>query len=1084
MFARSIIRFCCWLGLGTVLGLAQAPVGSLNGSVHDPSGAVMPGVAITVTNKGTGAARQLVTGSDGSFNATSLAAGAYSVKAEATGFSTLVQDATVQVGQTATLDLVMQVGETNEVVSVQAEAAQIDYDSHEINGVITRQRIQNLPLNGRDFLQLAMLEPGVSVSASNVGEYNQNFNVSILGASSSNNAVRITVDGATVQDSVTGGTQQNFSQEVVQEFQLSSTNFDLSTGIGAGGAINIVTRSGGNNFHGSLFFFYRDHNLSAFPTLAHDPGEPSSPYFARKQEGYWFGGPVKKDKLFFFSSYERTDQVALFSSFPTDPLLFHFGVNADSPSHVNDFTERLDWRISNKHTAFLRYSHDGNASLAPPATGDFPSDWNYNTNWADSGVFSLISVLTPNTANEFRYSMTYWSNKLMPPTASQCPAPCLGYGGPNINIIGVSNFAIGQADNVPQSRVLRRHIFADNITSQKGRHSLKFGGYWEYQKGTGTYAYAQPAVEYLWNPGDVQAYNQGLAAAGLSGYQIPIPSSFNTLQDVLQLPVYGFDIGYSPYGDINQPPEWMPGGADHDNLFHVYFEDTFKLRPRFSLNYGLAWSYESNALNHDITKPAYLAPIFGANGLGTELHSPHNFSPMLGFAWTATSDNKTVVRGGAAIYYDTWDVFNRLIERALMGPIGTGRVLLPDTLLSSITLAGCSFPGTAPTTLGSQPTCFNGLDFYNPQTGRGLLTSVTGNPSVPTCADPSRGGLGCALLGQAKALDPSASNIQLFKTAPMNSLIPQNFRLDYSEHVSLGVERQLRDDLMLSADFVFRQFLHTQMGTDLNHYYSTAGPVIPACTSFNDVLNPMTPCSNGEIEANISGGTSHYIGLLMSLNKRFSHRTSGTLSYAYADQTGFNGVTSGIGVIDLNNWGASYGPQAGHQTLTGSIVVDLPWNFEFSGITSFQSAPPITPYLAGVDLTGSGAVQAGETVGSPLPGIGYNQFNISAGTGKLQQLVGQYNQTYGANLVLPPGFGFQHSFNSQDIRLTKIFKLGSEQRTLSIFGECFNVFNIANLTGYSYALNAPNFGIPTQRALNIFGSGGPRAFQFAARFSF
>jgi len=130
-------------------------------------------------------------------------------------------------------------------------------------------------------------------------------------------------------------------------------------------------------------------------------------------------------------------------------------------------------------------------------------------------------------------------------------------------------------------------------------------------------------------------------------------------------------------GDINQPPSYDHGAADHDNTFHFYWQDAWRVKPKFSLNYGLAWTYESNALNYDLTKPEYLAPIFGAGNLGHEKHQPYNFSPMPGFAWTATRDNKTVVRGGAGVYYDTLNIEERLLERAMSGPNGTGRALLP-----------------------------------------------------------------------------------------------------------------------------------------------------------------------------------------------------------------------------------------------------------------------------------------------------------------------------------------------------------------------------------------------------------------------
>jgi hypothetical protein len=1063
---RPGVSLFCLAVWCAALGLAQAPVGSLTGTTHDSSGAVMPGVAITVTNKDTGLERQIVTSPEGIFSAASLPAGDYTVKAAAAGFRTLEQSATVQAGQVTTVDLELQVGAETEVVSVQGEAPQIDYDSHAIAGVITRERIQNLPLNGRNFLQLAMLEPGVTASPNNVGQYNKQFDVSILGASSANNSVRITVDGATVQDSITGGTQQNFSQEDVQEFQLSSTNMDLSTGIGAGGAVNVVTRSGGNDFHGSGFFFFRDHNMSAYPYLARDPNAPESPFFARRQSGYWFGGPIKKDKLFFFSSLEHINQTGVFSAFPSDPLLQALGANSESPYHANELTERLDWRISAKHNAFLRYSHDGNNSYAPPGIGDLPSNWNVNTNWADSGVFSLISVLTPSTANEFRYSMTYWSNSNLPPAAGQCPAPCLGLGGPMFTVFGVNNFALGQAANAPQTRVLRRHIFADNLSMQKGTHFIKFGGYWEYQKGTGTYAYADPAAAELWSPQQVLAFNATVPAQ----YQIAIPSTFNTLTDLLRLPVFGFQMGV---GDPIQPPLFNRGAADHDNLFHLYAEDTWKIRPRFSLNYGLAWSYESNALNHDLTKPAYLAPIFGANGLGYEQHSPYNFSPMLGFAWTVTKDNKTVIRGGAAIYYDTWDVFNRLIERVILGPVGTGRALLGDSVffpsISALNGFGNLPPGLQPTSLSSQPTTFRAAEL---------------NLLLPVFAAGAQ-----KELGPPGNTDLSVRNVQLFKTG--QGLIPQNFRLPYSEHASIGIQREVRPDLVVSADFVFRQYLHQLIaGTDLNHFYSAAGPVIPKCQP-GQALNTAVECSTGVIEADIDGARSHYKGLLLKADKRFSHRTTATLAYAYASQVGYNGL------LDNSNWMASWGPQAGHQTLTGSIVVDLPRGFQLSGITTFQSATPFQPYLAGIDLNGNGAVEStGETVigGTPLPGGGYNQFGVSMGKGALAQLVNQFNQNYAGkttplgqiipSIALPADYSLPRSFTSQDLRLTRIFRLHSDRWKLSMFGEVFNIFNVANLTFYNAALNAPGFGQPSQRTPNIFGTGGPRAFQLGSRLTF
>src|ERR1039457_4871965 len=178
-----------------------------------------------------------------------------------------------------------------------------------------------------------------------------------------------------------------------------------------------------------------------------------------------------------------------------------------------------------------------------------------------------------------------------------------------------------------------------------------------------------PAAITLFSPGEVRQLAPSLTAL--------IPQTFRTVADVLSLPLENFIFGI---GDINQPPAFQRSQADHDRLFHFYWQDTWKLHPNFAFNYGLAWSFESNALNHDLTKPQYLAPIFGTAGLGHEQHSYLRFTPAAGFAWSLPG-NRTVIRGGGGIFYDTLNIETRLVERAYLGPLGTGYLPLPGSII-------------------------------------------------------------------------------------------------------------------------------------------------------------------------------------------------------------------------------------------------------------------------------------------------------------------------------------------------------------------------------------------------------------------
>src|SRR6185295_12642561 len=268
---------------------AQVPTGTIVGTVTDPSGAVIANATVTVTNKNTGASRIIQTAENGAFSAPSLSPGTYEVRVEMTGFATNVRAIEVTTGATSSVSIGMQVGTAKEIVDVQAEGTTINLESHTVQGVVTRQQIDNLPLNGRSFLNLAQLEPGVMVAPGNPAQFNAQFNVSVLGGPASHTA--ITVDGGNIRNPVEGGTGQNFSQEVVQEFQLSTTNFDLSTGITAFGAINIVTRGGTNDYHGTGYFYFRDHNTGAYPSLKRNT-ITEDPFFARRQSGFSIGGPI------------------------------------------------------------------------------------------------------------------------------------------------------------------------------------------------------------------------------------------------------------------------------------------------------------------------------------------------------------------------------------------------------------------------------------------------------------------------------------------------------------------------------------------------------------------------------------------------------------------------------------------------------------------------------------------------------------------------------------------------------------------------------------------------------------------------
>jgi hypothetical protein len=1085
--SKSMLTMCTLSALGFA-AFAQVPTGIISGTVTDESGAVIPFAKISITNKATDSARAALTSAEGYFSAPALAAGEYEVRCEQSGFRIEQRGATVVAGGSTTVNFRMEVGTTKEVVNVEAATAQINYDSHAIQGVIQRASIEDLPLNGRAYMQLAALEPGVTVSAGSTSQFNTLFNVSVLGAG---NRTLFAIDGGNVSDNIdTGGgnSSMNFSQEVVQEFQLSTVNFDISTGITDGGAINVVTRSGSNNFHGSAYFYYRDHNIAAYPGLQRNPLDPN-PFFARRNPGASLGGPLKKDKLFFFFNYEYFNQVQAVTTQSTDPAFALLNGTYGSPYVGKTFSLRFDYHLSDKQSLFARYSHDGNSGFGQSLEFGDPSNWTRNTNWADQSIIGLTSSLTPNIVNDLRVQYNYWNNKDAQSVSADCSGPCVAGVLPNFfTFVGSNEPAIGPNFNAPQGRNTRRFELIESLIWQKGSHRLKFGGDMNPTYSNGLWGFCTPMCMGAFSPTFVRnTLIPAIGAAGVAALFPTLPTVLHSDADALNLPILTQPASIFSgvgVGAISTPAPYGYDSQKKFDQFRAYFQDTWRLSTRLTVNFGLAWNAQTGFYNTNLPKPQYLAPILGAgpDNLGPTVNNTKEFQPAFGFAWKPFNDNKTVIRGGGGIYWDSTPGYYKLREAPSIGPLGDGRSTLAASAFTNM------YPGILDFSAGGTP-----IPVGSP-IPIGHLTNMTVaafqaivNAELPAIqaqlapSNPQRSGP-----YTVTGLDVAKQGVEIY---------PTHNPLARSYQTSIGVQRDIGHGMVLTVDWARRQGENVSLGeVDMNlftrYINHVQTPVIPACTAKQQYV-PGIECSSGAITFWTDQGRAVYDGMLAKLSKRFQNRYQFTASYALQKALDES-------VWNLTNWMAGYGEYLPHHNLTVSGLVELPWKINLSMNSTFLSRTPQTANVANLELPGT--VQSGSS--EPLPGLAYGCLAAGCGQGALANAVSAFNSTIAGTknyaggtispLALPSNYQFGDPTISQDFRLTKIISLKESVR-LNIFGEVFNAFNIANLTGYSFQLDtkSPNpatqtyaFGQPTQRSNQTFGSGGPRAFQFGARLSF
>lgn len=789
---RLGVIVCLFLALASAW--AQQPTGSISGIVADPTGAVVAGAGVTVTNKATGVTIALKTSSDGSYTVGSLLPGAYEVRIEAPGFKTTVLDAAVRVGSVTPGSVQLAVGATAETVTVEAEAVTVNPTQTTLQGVITSEQIRSLPLNGRNFLDLGQLEPGVQIQdGGNFDPTKSQFSGLSIG-SQSGRTTRITVDGVDISDETVGTTTQNISQDSIQEFQISRSALDLSTGLTGTGAVNIVTKSGGNDVHGSGFFFLRTQRLTA------RIGPTRAP-FDREQVGFNVGGPFVRDKLFWFVNYERNNQDGAIATniggFP------QFNKTWAIPFDERMVTGRVDWNVTPRIRAFYRFTHNFNNAVATGGLGFggkslAPFSNKNNTNQSAAGFDATLGRFT----HSFRYGFLNFNNFIVPAGSQIADLPqTLDPGGRPL-LVGFGAFAslsgepqVGPNFLAPQSTLQDNHEFRYDGSLTLGRHVLRWGGLVNVIR--------MNVFASFWGVGpeidlDFTASNQAVCGSNPLCFPVVLAIIANGLGSFSDVPTLGF-----------------PFGGAKNTRFHWYVGDTWRATRSLTLNYGVRYVYEPGQNNPNFKKPAALDAFLP--GLARpDRRDKNNFGPYLGLAWKPTASEKWVVRAGAGLFYDANIFNNSLFERAQLLPPGV-----------SFDLA---FPPLVPV--------------RDPVTGRTIFDMSGSDPTalitpgrnwISGCRDPRFPGGDCPL-GTPGLIDAVLAAFNAFKAASLaaaakfpsgptifevtrttaGNIFDPNYKTPYSFQLNAGVQRELRPGLVLSADYLRNRGVHYILRRDAN----------------------------------------------------------------------------------------------------------------------------------------------------------------------------------------------------------------------------------------------------------------------------
>jgi outer membrane receptor protein involved in Fe transport len=591
--------------------------GSLGGNATDGT-APVPGVTITVTNVDTGFTRTAVTATDGDFRFLSLPAGTYLLKAELTGFAIVtIERVEITIATNRAIEITMKPSKVAESVTVTAEAPLVE-TTPAIGTVVSQNELQSLPLNGRQFANLGVLAPGTMLGYNTDPTKPNQLVVALNGGSGRN--VNYIMDGGDNTDDTIGGALQNFNLESVQEFKIQTMQYKAEYGASSGGVLTVISKTGTNDFRGAVWEFARRKGWNSETNAEKQAGSGKADY-TRDQYGASFGGPIVKDKVHFFATYEKT---AIDQSYIVDPGTDELralypeltGLAVPIPSHDELGTAKVTWDVNAQNYLQVRYGYQKNDTKYGQSSTAAPSNLGTTLNKYSSILVGYSAQISNDKLNEFVFQYSKFNNTI----TADSNDPLLYY--PN-------GFAVGQNVFLPQATNQTKYQYKDDFTFSKttgGKtHDFK----------TGLAFVNEPTLN-------------GNLTSGLSGQYSMVPGPAGAPDWVVG------DV--TKYGGFN-------GQSTPTKQYSAYFQDDWRVSPNLTLNLGLRYDYydaltldqSTNTLWQMLsTQTLYsyteLQPF--KNGGGRVLqNSNDDWAPRIGFSWDITGNAQHILRGGLGRFY-------------------------------------------------------------------------------------------------------------------------------------------------------------------------------------------------------------------------------------------------------------------------------------------------------------------------------------------------------------------------------------------------------------------------------------------------